>query len=101
MTTDRLSHRERMLAIAAGWSTSSQTQQTYCESHGLKLCTFSYWLRRYRESQGGAAKPQTGFVELPMFAGGSQLEIHHPNGVVIKAPVQTPSGVLQTLLTPA
>ena len=101
MSTDRLSHRERMLDIASGWQSSNQTQQAYCEANNIQLCTLGYWLRRHRELQKEAHPPATGFVPLSMLGGIEQLEIHHPNGVVIKAPVGAPTNILRTLLTPA
>ncbi len=53
--------REEMYALLAVYVESGQTQASFCAGHGLKLATFQYWWRRYRQSQGGEA---AGFVAL-------------------------------------
>ncbi|MCB2218557.1 MAG: hypothetical protein KQH59_21055 [Desulfobulbaceae bacterium] len=38
------------------WRQSGQSQQRYCQTHGLALATFGYWRRKLRK--GSAEKPR-------------------------------------------
>ncbi len=72
--------REQMLNLVAEWRESGLSQQQFCKTRGLTLGKFSYWVAQ--------SKPKTdsGFITLrPDKPTRSELvEIHYPNGVVIK-----------------
>ncbi len=40
-----------MYPLMAAYAASGQTQAAFCASEGLKVATFQYWWRRYREDQ--------------------------------------------------
>jgi len=54
--------RAEMYPLMEAYAVSGQTQAAFCASEGLKVATFQYWWRRYREDQ----KPTRGggFVAL-------------------------------------
>jgi hypothetical protein len=64
------------------WKQSGISQQTFCDKAGIKLGTFSYWIKRSKEDDdlGG------GFIEIsnPSTHLKSQYEIVYPNGVILK-----------------
>jgi hypothetical protein len=57
---------EFMLSRVESWKQSGLSQQAYCDQAGIKLGTFSYWIRKSKneEAQNG------GFIALkkPVFA---------------------------------
>lgn len=69
-----------MLNLVAEWRTSGVSQQQFCKAKGLTLGKFSYWVA---QSKG---KPDSGFIALKPDKStlSDQVEIHYPNGVVIK-----------------
>ncbi|MDR2221106.1 MAG: hypothetical protein LBE34_00025 [Flavobacteriaceae bacterium] len=46
-----MSKREIMYSHVEDWKASGLTQSRYCESVGIKLPTFSYWVVKYKQSQ--------------------------------------------------
>ena len=67
--------------MVASFQSSGLSQRAFCERENLKLATFSYWYRKFRQ---GAAAPVSGFVEVaaPVHARG--IEVVFPNGVVLR-----------------
>ncbi|WP_425500402.1 IS66 family insertion sequence element accessory protein TnpA [Sphingobacterium humi] len=76
-----ISKRERMLSLVDQWRRSGQTRKDFCLSHGLKVCTLGYWIKRNDEQNS-----DPGFKEVllaPQPSG--RIEIVYPNGVKINA----------------
>ena len=42
-----------MFPLIAEWERSGQTQQNFCDEHGLNLGLFSYWRKKYLEHHVG------------------------------------------------
>jgi len=73
--------RSRMLSLVEDWRTSGQTQQAFCQFHGIKLGTLAYWVRISKEDRG-----PSGFVEVfPKNSPIRQIEVIYPNGVKVNA----------------
>lgn len=69
--------------LVADQEESGLTIQSFCSSKDIKICTFQYWRRKFRQRDLNHA----GFVELlPPVAGCSPLKITYPNGVCIELP---------------
>jgi transposase-like protein len=98
MSKKRTTTRERMLSLAGQWTQSGESQKSFCVAHGISASTLGYWLRQYRQEE----ESLSGFVALPVATThDTMLEIHHPNGVYIKVPLDTDVDLLRTFLTPA
>jgi hypothetical protein len=73
---------EEMLRLVAVYEQSGQSQKAFCESAGINLSRFGYWVRKVRKERATAG----GFVRVdttpPQPATG--LELVYPNGVRIK-----------------
>jgi hypothetical protein len=73
--------RKQMLNLVAEWRASGISQQQFCKVRDLTLGKFSYWVAHSKP------KLDSGFIALepdkPIRS--EQVEIHYPNGVVIKA----------------
>ena len=74
--------KEYMLSQVDAWKQSGISQQTFCDKAGIKLSTFSYWVRISKQQDDLAG----GFIELtnPSMDLKSQYEIVYPNGVILK-----------------
>lgn len=74
--------KEYMLSQVEAWKQSGISQQTFCDIAGIKLGTFSYWIK-ISEQQDDLVG---GFIELanPSIDLKSQYEIVYPNGVILK-----------------
>lgn len=72
--------REQMLNLVSEWRASGLSQHEFCKARDLTLGKFSYWVAQ--------SKPKTdsGFIALnpDKPARFEQVEIHYPNGVIIK-----------------
>jgi hypothetical protein len=73
---------------------SGLTIQAFCTTKDIKLCTFHYWLRKYRQKDTN----HSGFIELttPVSANRS-VKITYPNGVCIELPAAGISLIAQLL----
>ena len=65
---------------------SGETQQEYCQEHGLSLSAFRYWKKRRTHE---ASSEETSFIELPMTGAMSGpmcdlCTIEFPNGCALR-----------------
>ena len=73
---------------------SGLTIKAFCTAKDIKLCTFHYWRKKYRERNHAP----NGFVELtPPAVSSHALRITYPNGVCIDLPAADISLVSQLL----
>ena len=56
--------RTTWLSLVRDWESSGQSQRSFCDAHGLKLGTFSYWRRQYLQMQGVNEEALSGFTSL-------------------------------------
>ena len=71
-----------MLSQVEAWKQSGISQQLFCDKAGIKIGTFSYWVRVSKNQDDLAG----GFIEIskPTTHLKSQYEIVYPNGVTLK-----------------
>ena len=84
--------KSKMAAIISDWQSSGLRQVEYAGAHGFKLNTFRYWVSKQRQSG-----EQPAFIQI----GGTitqGIRIRYPHGVELILPVQTPVGILRTLI---
>ena len=84
----------KMAAIVSDWQSSGLSQVEYASIHGFKLNTFRYWVSKQRQS----GEKQSGFIQI----GGAvcqSIHIRYPHGVELILPVQTPAGLLRSLIS--
>jgi len=67
-----------MLSLVNAWHSSGQTQKDFCNQHGVKVGTLSYWIAQRRESM------ETSFIALEPSSSTRFVEVIYPNGVRIK-----------------
>ena len=60
-----MSHRtsEEMYPLLSKWEKSGKSQKAFCESFGIKLHTFKYWMQK-RNKERHVGKAASDFVEL-------------------------------------
>ena len=93
-----------MFALVAEWESSGLGRKSFCEQHGLKLSTFSYWRSRYNQSNA-SSPPQTGghrpgsFKRIvPVHPAGFSIELIYPNGVRMILPEGTDLSTISSLI---
>ena len=88
---------EAMRPIVEAYAQYPGSKTAFCAEHGLAAHTLDYWRRKFH---GSEAEP-SGFIALEVGAGSSSptIELHYPNGVRAKVPVDLPIEVLQNLIT--
>lgn len=77
-----MDRKEYMLSQVESWKQSGISQRAFCNKAGIKLATFSYWIKKSKERDDLTG----GFITLPnpVTALKSQYEIVYPNGVTLK-----------------
>ena len=78
-----IEQKEEMLRLVAVYEQSGVSQKAFCQSAGLNLSRFGYWVRRVRrerETAAGFVKVETTLASHPAI----ELELVYPNGVKIK-----------------
>lgn len=53
-----------MYPVIEQYLSSGQSQADFCVLHQIKVCTFQYWLSKYRSESKGSSIPRSGFVPL-------------------------------------
>ena len=70
------SKREHWQAHMEAWHQSGQTRAAYCEQHGLKLTTFTYWRHRLKTDSTSVR-----LIQLPTGA------LRQPEGTTLRVVV--------------
>ncbi|MGL5275934.1 IS66 family insertion sequence element accessory protein TnpA [Myroides sp.] len=79
-----MSKQEIMYSHVEDWKTSGLTQSKYCESVGINLATFSYWVIKYKNKT--LEKGVSNFIAIDKTSKteGKEYEIVYPNGVKLR-----------------
>jgi len=73
--------QETMFKIVQEYEKSGLSQKQFAAERELKLSTFTYWIRKMRNSQSSVG----GFKEvLPGGDSGELMEICYPNGIRVR-----------------
>ena len=75
-----------MFSLVDEYITGNTSMRDFTASKGIKLSTFTYWVRKRKRSDTGLSKG--GFIPLDVIAstpGSGPIEIIYPNGVRIMA----------------
>jgi len=82
-----------MQALVNQWKESGLSQAEFAAQHNLTLVKFRYWVQKL--------KPDTdidsAFIQINGFES-QGISLRYPNGVELLLPVQTPVGVLRSLI---
>lgn len=76
-----VSKRDRMLSLVEQWRNSGQSRKDFCSFHGIKVCTFGYWVKQSEEQHLGVGFKQI----LPSSDASNRVDIIYPNGVKVSA----------------
>ncbi|MCC9043646.1 IS66 family insertion sequence element accessory protein TnpB [Myroides sp. M-43] len=81
-----MSKQDKMYSHVEDWKSSGLTQSRYCESVGIKLATFSYWVVKYKAE---STQLDNNFITVTkgQVTNSQEYEIVYPNGVKLR--VQT------------
>ncbi len=82
-----------MHALINQWKESGLSQAKFAAQHNLTLVKFRYWIKKLKPATDG----DTDFIQLNGFAT-QGISLRYPNGVELLLPVQTPIGVLRSLI---
>ncbi|MDM1352594.1 MAG: IS66 family insertion sequence element accessory protein TnpA [Flavobacterium sp.] len=79
-----MSKQEIMYSHVEDWKTSGLTQSKYCESVGINLATFSYWVIKYKNE--AVQESSSNFIAIGKTSKteDKQYEIVYPNGVKLR-----------------
>lgn len=82
---------EQMFPLVEKYESSGQRQKDFCNLHDIRIGTFQYWLRKYREEYSGRSSFFQEITVLPR-SDSSRLEVRHilistPSGMEIKIPL--------------
>lgn len=76
-----------MFALVAQYQRSDLSMKAFSEAQGIKLSTFSYWVRKKKRIE--AAQDSGNFIPLDLQAEenrGDGFEMIYPNGVRLRLP---------------
>ncbi|MVX34387.1 MULTISPECIES: IS66 family insertion sequence element accessory protein TnpA [Myroides] len=78
-----MSKQEIMYSHVEDWRTSGLTQSRYCESVGIKLATFSYWVVKHKSE---STQLDNNFITVTkgQVSKTQEYEIVYPNGVKLR-----------------
>lgn len=87
-----------MLSHIEEYLSKEQTISSYCKEHGIKNHVFHYWYGKYKKLQKKSSLACEGFVEIPLPATTSTLEVRLGNGSSCHFGMLPPIGYLRTLI---
>ena len=91
-----MSKQSEMYKQIADWRSSGLSQKAYCQEQGIKLATFSYWIKKQKDEQ--TSQNQEGFIPLKAASKNESYRIVYPNGVVLEASKGSSLSELQQLI---
>lgn len=79
-----MNKQEIMYSHVEDWKASGLTQSKYCESVGINLATFSYWVVKYKSET--VQEGSSNFIAIGKRSKteGKEYEIVYPNGVKLR-----------------
>ncbi|PIQ42527.1 MAG: hypothetical protein COV52_10390 [Gammaproteobacteria bacterium CG11_big_fil_rev_8_21_14_0_20_46_22] len=90
--------REDWRAHYEAWVSSSESQTTYCERHGLNYASFYYWRTQLSQNSDRAkSRFETLTVPAPQHAS-SNIRIHLPNGIQLSISASAQLGLVSDVL---
>ena len=82
-----------MQALVIQWKESGLSQAKFAAQHNITLVKLRYWIHKLKP----ATDDDDAFIQLNGF-GIQGIILRYPNGVELTLPVQTPVGVLRSLI---
>ncbi|WP_121965230.1 hypothetical protein [Myroides sp. N17-2] len=79
-----MSKQEIMYSHVENWKASGLTQVKYCESVGLKIENFSYWVVKYKSGLSQSVDSDFITVTRDQVVRVQEYEIMYPNGVKLR-----------------
>ncbi len=77
-------HHQEMFALIEQWQESNQSQKDFCQEHEIKLATFHYWQKKYRQRE---QDNRSGFIPKEISSSGARVvEIRYPKGMILQLP---------------
>ena len=79
-----VNRKEEMFGLVESYRLGNQNRRDFCAQHNIPLSTFSYWQRKYRESED----QESGFIALEtdrgsLSGGSGHLRLELPGGVTL------------------
>ena len=94
---------QKMFALIEGYQKSGLTQKAFCETEGLALSTFQYWISKYKKYHQRDSSPAEAFVELkaqsPLSSFGNAIILSYPNGVKLTVDKDVKPAFLKELIS--
>lgn len=87
-----------MLSHIEQYQTKEQTISSYCRVHNIKEHVFHYWYGKYKSLQKKSSLLVEGFVEIPLTATSSTLEVRVSNGFICHFGMLPPVDYLRKLI---
>ncbi len=82
-----------MQALVSQWKECGLSQAKFAAQYNITLVKLRYWIHKLKPATDG----DSAFIQLNGF-GIQGIIFRYPNGVELTLPVQTPLGVLRTLI---
>lgn len=79
-----MSKQEMMYSYVEDYKASGLTQSRYCDSIGMKLATFSYWLIKYKNENSPNSSSNFITINKEHILDSKEYEIIYPNGVKLR-----------------
>jgi predicted acetyltransferase len=96
--TNIKNHSLEMMNIIQEWEQSGQSQKLFCQARSIPHSKFYYWLRKLREDQSPVSETDFIAVRIKQNKMQGAMDIHYPNGVVVKLHAPVDMIMVKTLL---
>lgn len=89
---------EAMRPIVEAYARFTGSKKSFCSERGIAVHTLDYWRRKFSSDTLGKAAGSFISLELEEPLRGRMMEIHYPNGIEVRLPVDVTGETLYKLL---
>ena len=81
----------KMFPLVKQYLSGDVSQTKFCETHGIKVYNFQYWLSKYKQERAGRQDLNHQFIPVELNNSNDKqdqyIRISYPNGLTIDLPI--------------
>ena len=87
-----------MLPVVEAYAVYSGSKKSFCSERGIAIHTLDYWRRKFFSDTSGKAAGSFISLELKEPSSGGMMQVHYPNGIEVRLPLDVPGDTLYRVL---
>lgn len=89
---------EAMRPIVEAYAQYKGSKKSFCLQRDIAIHTLDYWRRKFSSDTEGKTAGSFISLELKEFSSSGMMEVHYPNGIEVRLPLDVPGETLYRVL---